>query len=508
MTRRHATSASTARRASAGRRAWLAAVSCALALSLPGCVTSGEPIGEASTDVRPLVGGLPKEAPRTIAPPTVAEREHERLLAAYGGAFRNPETERFLDDLVQRLAAQSDRPDIPYRLTILNAPSVNAFALPSGRVYVTRGLLALANDDAEIAAVIAHEMAHVSEKHAIARADKEKQSALVSVVMKDLLRNPDGSAETQARSQVKLATFSRQQELDADQIGVRTIARAGYDPYGASRFLSSMSRQIDIRSAPTGTPSRASAYDFLNTHPSTPERINRSIDAARQFGAPGTGSRDKVSYLTAIDGLTFGEDPTQGYMRGRAFLHPRLGFTFEVPTGFTIDNTPQAILGVDAGGRALRLDTVKPKDDQSLSDYLASGWIEGVDTGSTSTLAINGREAATAIAKGSEWSFRLYAIRYGSGVYRLIFAARDLSPSADALFQKTAASFRAMSGEEMRNVRPLKIDIATVRAGDTVATLAGRMATPDRPLDLFLVLNGLTADAQLTPGDRVKLVVD
>ncbi|MDQ0474691.1 M48 family metalloprotease [Labrys wisconsinensis] len=478
----------------------------ALALGLSGCTTAADVATDSATGTaaQPLVASLPKEAPRVIAPPTAADREHDRLVASYGGAYKNPATERYLDDLVDRLAAQSDRPDIPYKLTILNSSSVNAFALPSGRIYVTRGLLALANDDAEIAAVIAHEMAHVSARHAIARADMEKQSVLVSSVMTDVLHKPQEGQMQQAKSLVTIASFSRLQELEADQIGVRTIARAGFDPYGAARFLASMSRQVDLRG--NGSQPNANAYDFLNTHPSTPERIQRAIEVARQYGAPGTGRRDKVSYLQAIDGLTYGEDPTQGFMQGRAFLHPRLGFTFVVPQGFTIDNTPQAILGVDGGGRALRLDTVKPKDGQSLVDYLSSGWIEGVDTGTAQTLTINGFEAATAVARGEEWSFRLYAIRFGASVYRMIFAARDLSAANDTLFQQTASTFRRLTPEEIGNVKPLRIDVTTVRAGDTPATLSVRMAYADHALDRFLILNGLDANATLQAGDRVKII--
>jgi len=266
-------------------------------------------------------------------------------------------------------------------------------------------------------------------------------------------------------------------------------------------------RQTLRTAVPPAMP-KANAYDFLNTHPSTPERIQKAIEVARQFGAPGTGRRDKVAYLTAIDGLTYGDDPTQGFMKGNAFLHPRLGFTFAVPKGFTIDNTPQAILGVDGNGRALRLDTVKPKDGQSLSDYLASGWIEGVDTGSVSTLSINGSEAATAVARGDEWSFRLYAIRFGNSVYRLIFAARDLSPAADALFQQTASSFRNMTAGELGEVRPMRIEVATVRVGDTPSTIASKMVPSDRQVDQFLLLNGLDAASTLAAGDRVKIVAE
>jgi predicted Zn-dependent protease len=327
--------------------------------------------------------------------------------------------------------------------------------------------------------------------------------------MRDLLHDPAKGRESQERSQVTLATFSRQQEIAADEIGVRTIARAGFDPYGASRFLVSMSRQLQARGSAAGSGAgKAKAYDFLNTHPTTPERIAKAVEVARQFGAPGTGRRDKVAYLTAIDGLTYGDDPTQGFLKGNAFLHPRLGFTFSVPRGFSIDNTPQAILGVDGNGRALRLDTVKPKDDQSLAGYLASGWIEGVDTGSVSSLTINGNDAATALARGEEWTFRLYAIRFGGSVYRLIFAARDLTPSADELFKQTASSFRAMTANELGGVRPMRIEVATVRVGDTPATIARRMVPSERQVDQFLVLNGLDADTALEAGDRVKIVAE
>jgi len=471
----------------------------ALALGLSSCASVSDTDPPRAPPVRPIPVSLPAGAPRVIAPPNADDRESERLLSAYGGAYRNAGLDRYLDDLVQRLAAQSDRPDIPYRLTVLNASSINAFALPSGRLFVTRGLLALANDDSEIAAVVAHEMAHVSARHALARANLERKSQLVSSVMTDVLHNSAGASASEQRAQINLASFSRQQELEADQIGIRTIAKAGFDPYGAARFLTSMRRQVDARGKPT-TP------DFLSTHPSTPERIEKANEEAQTFGPPGTGEHDRYRYLSVIDGLTYGEDPSQGYTQGRVFWQPRLGFTFTAPPNFTLDNTPQAILGIDGNGRALRLDTVKPKESQSLSAYLSSGWITGVDTGSITTQTINGSEAATALARGQDWSFRLYAIRFDGDVYRLILAARDLDGATDALFQQTAGSFRRMTPEEQRNVHPEHIDIVTVRAGDTVQSLASRMVEPQDQLDHFLVLNGLDANAQLKPGDRVKII--
>ncbi|MDQ0390608.1 M48 family metalloprotease [Labrys monachus] len=478
---------------------WLRLGVLMVGLGLSSCASVGDNDPLPSPSVKATPVSLPVGAPRVIAPPTADDRESDRLLAAYGGAYRNAGLDRYLDDLVQRLAAQSDRPDIPYRLTVLNASSINAFALPSGRLYVTRGLLALANDDAEIAAVVAHEMAHVSARHALARANLERKSQLVSSVMTDVLHNTAGASASEQRAQISLASFSRQQELDADQIGIRTIAKAGFDPYGAVRFLTSMRRQVEARTRPA-TP------DFLSTHPSTPERIDKANQEAQAFGPPGAGEHDRYRYLSVIDGLTYGEDPGQGYTQGRIFWQPRLGFTFTAPANFTLDNTPQAILGIDGNGRALRLDTVKPKEGQSLSAYLGSGWITGVDTGSITTVTINGSEAATGLARGQDWSFRLYAIRFDGDVYRLILAARTLDAPTDALFQETANSFRRMTAEEQRNVHPEHIDIVTVRAGDTLQSLSSRMVEPQDQLDHFLVLNGLDAGAQLKPGDRVKIV--
>src|SRR5260221_660886 len=123
-------------------------------------------------------------------------------------------------------------------------------------------------------------------------------------------------------------------------------ARAGYDPYGAVRFLASMARNAELKSSQEQSHIDPRAPDFLSSHPATPERIKNAQASARQFNAPGAGERDKATYLAGIDGLVYGEDPSEGFVRGRRFLHPKLGFTFLAPEGFTLDNTAQAVLGV------------------------------------------------------------------------------------------------------------------------------------------------------------------
>src|SRR6202163_1310052 len=170
------------------------------------------------------------------------QREHLRILAAYGGVYREPRVQQMLEKTVDKLVMASERPDLKYEVTILNSPAVNAFALPNGQLYVTRGLVALANDNSELASVLAHEMAHVIARHAAIREDQARQAALVNRVVNDVLSDPEMGALALAKSKIALASFSRAQEFEADGIGVGIASRAGYDPYRAVRFLTSLGR--------------------------------------------------------------------------------------------------------------------------------------------------------------------------------------------------------------------------------------------------------------------------
>ncbi len=477
---------------------WLTGAA-ALALVLAGCT--------AVPENQQVSLQLPKlTLPQQAAPTSVAaaeQRENARILASYGGVYRNPKLQAMISELVARLVAASEKPNQKYEVTLLNSPSINAFALPNGHLYVTRGLVALANDKAELASVLSHEMGHVIARHAQIRAEQARQAALVDHVMTEVVNDPQVSALALAKSKLALASFSRAQEFEADGIGVGISARAGFDPYGASRFLTDMQRKADIKSPG----SAGYATDFLSNHPSTPARVQNAVANARQFSGPGTGERDRRDYLAEVNGMIYGEDPSEGFVRGRRFLQPRLGFTFLAPPGFTLDNTAQAVLGLkEGGGEAMRLDVVSVPAEQSLGGYLNSGWMENVDAQSVQEVSINGFAAATATAKGEQWSFRLFVVRFGSDVYRFIFAAKNLTPTADRSFRESIASFRRMSLKESKEVRPLRVKIVTVRHGESVAKLAHRMAVPDHPVERFRVLNGLGPHDRLKPGQEVKIV--
>jgi predicted Zn-dependent protease len=470
-----------------------------LSLALGGCFAVGAPANQRVT--------LP-DPPKDSGAPPPAVREHQRILSAYSGTYDDPRLEGLVRQTVEKLVAASERPDQRYRITVLNSPAINAFALPSGQLYITRGLISLANDTAELASVLSHEMAHVIAQHATIREDRARQVALVTKVFDNLGNDPETSALALAKSKIALASFSRAQEFEADGIGVGIAARAGYDPYGAVRFLTSMGRNSELKPS-SRVQLDPRAPDFLSSHPATPERVRNAQSNARQYTAPGSGERDREAYLTSVDGLIYGEDPSEGFARGRRFLHPKLGFTFLAPQGFTLDNTAQAILGVkEGGGQAMRLDVVRVPTEQKLSDYLTSGWIEGIEPNSIENLGVNGFTAATAVAKGDQWSFRIYAVRFSNDVYRFIFASKRLTPDIDKTFHDAVVSFRRMSLAETSSAKPLRIRIVTVGEDDTVEKIAARMSIHDRAVERFRILNGLTATDKVKPGDQVKVVTE
>lgn len=437
---------------------------------------------------------------------SIGQREHPRVVAAYGGRYRDKKVESLLGDVTKRLVAVSSTPRQNYRLTILNSPVVNAFALPGGYLYVTRGLLALANDTSEVAAVLSHEMAHVTENHAFQRQQRARQAKLVNKVVTDVIADEQEGQIALTSSQVSLASFSRGQELAADRIGVEMMAKADLDPYAAARFLTSMGRFSRFRA--DSLSSNANSPNFLASHPATPARISQVVETARAFTPRVDSTEERANYLDAIDGLTFGDDPSEGYVRGRAYLHPKFGFSFELPVGYTLENSSEAVLAADKKGTAMRFDGVEIPAQQSLVEYMGSGWIGGLIPSSIKGSTINGLEAASADAHAKGWRFRIIVIRLRGATYRFLFANANASTDLKADAEKTLASFRRLGRIERARLNPLSLKVLKVRNGDTVSSVSAQMEGVDRKRNLFLILNGIQEGSELRPGSLVKIVVD
>ncbi|MEJ5020359.1 cell division protease CdlP [Ochrobactrum vermis] len=456
------------------------------------------------------LGLQPSDNPVTVDNVTRNDRlaqlgaqQHPRILATYGGEYKDQRLERMVAKIVGKLTTVTDKPDQTYRITILDSPNINAFALPGGYLYVTRGLLALANDSSEVAAVIAHEMGHVIANHGILRQEKEAETAIAGRVASEVLHNESASREEALRGKLRLAQFSRNQELQADAIGIKMIGEAGYDPFASARFLQSMEAYQGFRSVSGATDA---SLDFLASHPATPQRIQLALGHARRIGAPGVGTTDRDSFLNGIDGLLYGDSPNEGYVREQTFIHPKLGVTFRAPVGFTIDNSANAVMASGPGEVAIRFDGASLPAGSDLADYIRSGWVTGLDDSSIQTTTINGLPAATARASADRWQFDIVVIGANNKVYRFLTAAPKGSNALLPASQTVTQSFRLLSPAEQNAIKPLRIRVVTVKPGDTLASLSARMQGTTRKLELFRLLNAMSAGATVSVGDRVKLI--
>lgn len=474
------------------------------ALFLAGCeslLDTYEPTVAPSTKPQ-IVDEVQKDDPRA----EMGAREHPRIVASYGGEYRDVKTEQLVARITGALTLVSENPKQSYRITILNSPAINAFALPGGYVYVTRGLLALATDASEVAAVLSHEMAHVTANHGIQRQQLEERAVIETRVVAEVLSSTIDSKTAVARQKLKLAAFSRNQELQADVIGVRMLGEAGYDPYAAARFLDAMGAYSRFNAISNDSDP---GLDFLSSHPTTPQRVELARRHARAFGMDGkVGDKGTDYFLNGIDGMLYGDSPQEGYVRGQTFLHGNLAIRFEVPVGFRIDNKADAVMATGPDDIAIRFDLVDDKPG-SLTDYVASGWVTGLRPETIRPGFVNGMQAVTARASADKWDFDVTVVRNGKKIYRFLTAVpvgheADLVATAD----KLRSTFRRMSPGEAAALKPLRIRVVTVKAGETVQTMSARMLGTDRKAELFRLLNGLSIGATLTPGQRVKIVAE
>jgi predicted Zn-dependent protease len=249
--------------------------------------------------------------------------------------------------------------------------------------------------------------------------------------------------------------------------------------------------------------------DFLATHPATPERVDFATRAARQFGAPGVGEVDRDRYLQGIDGIVYGDDPSQGYVRDRTFIHPSLGVSFTVPEGFVIDNTSDAVLATGADGTALRFDAVGLPKNADLAAYLNSGWVNGLIDGTVKTFSVNGMPAASAGARAKGWVFQIAVVQVATGAtYRFIFANEQVTSAFNQAAQLTVGSFRKLDPAELARLKPLRVHVLVASAGDTEDTFVRKMKGVERPRELFRALNDLPSGSAIPVGTRVKVVND
>lgn len=479
---------------------------------LPGCAQVTNP----ATGEREYTSMTPAQEKQ------IGAEQHPQIMQQFGGAYDDPALRAYVEEIGESLAAVSELPDLDFTFTLLNSEVANAFALPGGYVYITRGILALAENEAEVAGVLGHEIGHVTGRHSAQRQTQAQTAGILgtlgTVAAAVLLGQTGAQVAQQAAglgAQAYVASYSRDQELEADTLGIRYLQRAGYDPAAMATFLEKLNDSSELDRALAGQEGDPAASWFA-THPRTLDRVEDAI-AAIDDGAEGRVRRQ--AYLEQIDGMIYGPDPSQGFVEGTTFVHPELGFAFEAPEGFQIQNTPSAVLGRDRDGRIM-LFTLADPGNRSLDDYVAGPGLRQVaqqfqaevsSPRGVQSFKVNGLPAASASATlrkdGGTADVGLAAVDAGRNTYQFVFLAQgNMDRTTARNFQDTVTSFRGLSAEEAEAYQPKRIQVVSAEPGQGADSLARRMAVDTAAEERFRVLNQLALEDGIDGGERVKLV--
>lgn len=437
----------------------------------------------------------------------VGAQEHSKVEAQFGKFMTGPIAD-YVNRIGQKVAANTERSDVQYKFYVIDSPMVNAFALPGGYIYISRGLLTLANSEAELAAVIGHEIGHVTARHAAERMSQGTIVGLGAAVLGAASGNQAIGQAASTGANLYLSSYSRGQEHQSDELGVRYLSRAGYNPQAMADFLQSLDAQSKLDAKQAGK--NGSGFNYFSTHPLTAERVQQARAEASNFPANATDNRP--AFLRMINGLTYGDSADQGFARGNRFYHPPLGFTFTVPSGSQISNGATQVVANHPNGTVVIFDVAKSQSDPMT--YLRQSWLKGEAAAQVENITVNGMRGATAAFSGSVQgrpvTVRLVAIEWKAGeIYRFQMAIpKGVSNAFITELKETTYSLRRMTDVEKNSVKPKRLIVLEARAGETIQSMAAKMDLEGNREEQFLVLNGMNPSDRIIAGQPYKIVID
>jgi predicted Zn-dependent protease len=428
------------------------------------------------------------------------------------GVYRDPDLQRYVSDLGLRLARGSHRPNLPWHFAVVDQPAINAFALPGGYIYVTRGILPFLDNEAELAGVLGHEIGHVTARHSAAAYSKATSAGVGLAVLGIFVpstRPLQGLAETALS--VLFLKHGRDDELQADRLGAEYTAKAGWDPAGITGMLTTLTR-ID-----EATGSRKGVPNWLSTHPAPADRVQQvqaSVEKARAAAQGRTLARDETEFLNRIDGIVYGDSPEQGVVRGSRFLHADLRFALQFPEGWEIQNAPAQVSAKAPGENAYMVLQLVQQPRGTIQDT-AVGSMEsaGFRHLEGDRRQIHGLPAYVGTYQGNAEGVGNVIVRAAHIEHeRNVFLFAGMAPQnifnrVDNAITRSIGSFEPLSREEAAQIRPNRIDVYTVRSGDTWQSIASRASESNIKAATLAIMNHYPPNEQPRPGDRIKIVV-
>lgn len=427
------------------------------------------------------------------------------------GVYDDAALQQYVERIGQRLARVSERPDLPWHFTVVDQPAVNAFALPGGFIYITRGILPYLNDEAQLAGVLGHEIGHVTARHAAQQYTAQTGTGLGLVLLSIFVpeTRPFQDVAQQAAGLLFLK-YSRDDEIQADGLGVRYASRAGWQPAGVQQMLETLSRLEQAEGSHRGVP------NWLSTHPAPADRVQKVNAAVQAADAPGRDYvTDRAAYLGQVDGIVFGDDPSQGILRGSTFLHRDLRFSLTFPSGWTVQNSREQVVSKAPDRNDFVLLELVSNPSGSLqrvaqSSMGGAGWRQ-IDGGMTE---VNGLPAYVGTYQGTMQGLgpvvtRAAHVGYNDRVYVIAgLAPADDFRGVENEFNQAIRSFRPLSAAQAEDIRANRVELYTVRSGDTWDSIARRSAGAAALTPATLaIMNGSAPGQPPRAGERIKIVV-
>jgi predicted Zn-dependent protease len=442
-------------------------------------------------------------------------QENNAVVRKQYGVYANARLQAYVQQVGEHVAAQSHRPQLQYSFTILDTPDVNAFALPGGYIYITRGILAYLNSEAELAAVLGHEIGHVTARHAVRQYTAAKAAnigfAIGSILVPEL-GSRAGQSLLNTLGGALLSGYGREHELEADRLGAEYLARSDYDPKAMIDVITLLKNQELFEQTLAAKQGRTPRvyHGVFASHPSADERLQQVVGEAQQYRNNFDAREEHLAYLTLLDGLAWGDSEAQGVRHGNDFFHKGLDFGVQFPTGWRLHNNPERLLAVSAGKDALvEMQTTSIGKVRSPQEYLVAG-MKLNDLHDTRALKVNGLPAYTGITR-MQTPFgprdtRVAVVFLHGQAFRFFGVARDASTAVERTFLDTVQSLHTLRPEERTLARGQRVELTTIRAGDHFATLARRASLKDEPEAILRLINGKYPQGEPAPGELVKLI--
>jgi predicted Zn-dependent protease len=438
-------------------------------------------------------------------------RENDLEVRRAMGLYDDRALQEYVSTIGMRLAQGSERPDLPWHFSIVDVPAINAFALPGGYIYITRGILPFLENESQLAGVLGHEVGHVTARHAsqqYSRTTGAGLGLLLGSIFVPAVRPLGQLAESTAG--VLFLKYGRDDELQADQLGVRYASRGGWDPSGIPAMLTTLGR-LDEASDNKGVP------NWLSTHPAPENRVER-VQAAVQQASSETAARagtDRNDYLQRVDRLVYGDNPEQGVVRGNRFLHPRLRLAVDFPDGWDVSNGQSEVVAKQPGANVfIILQTVNRPAGRTIEETavraMESAGFRAVAGGPAT---INGLDAFVGTYEGSLQGVGRARVRAGHIVHnRSVFMMAGIAPADaydrfESVLTSSIRSFRPLTAGEAESIHPNRIDLYTAREGDSWQSIAERQGKGIVKPTTLAIMNGHAVNEQPRPGERLKIVM-